>query len=337
MFESIQPNLSDVLKDARSGKLQLPDFQRGWVWEENGIQSLIASIARSFPVGAMLTLKTGGGLNFKPRPIEGVPNEASQRMPEELILDGQQRTTSLYQAVMRREAVDTKTAKGKKHRVFFYFNIEKCLDDPMPEDAVEIIDESRTVTENFGRDVVMDLSTSKGEFQNMRFPVHLVFSANDWFNGWMEYWKYDQDKIKLFQQFQNKIIKAFEGYKVPIIRLERETSRDAVCLVFEKVNTGGKKLDAFELLTAMYAAVEKVDLRKDWYGDKGHVDGGRASRLAEFDVPKGSSGQTICGPFHLLIPLNCGDWLRQAERAGRSCRRYLAIMARCSPFPLTRI
>ncbi len=287
MFEAIQPSLSDLLKDARDGKLQLPDFQRGWVWEEDGIQSLIVSIARSFPVGAMLTLKTGGGVKLKPRPIEGAPVEAERREPEELLLDGQQRTTSLYQAVMRAEPVDTKTAKGKKHRVFFYFNIDKCLQDPMPEEAVEIIDDTRLVTKNFGRDVVMDLSTPRGEFEHMRFPVHLVFAPNEWFNGWMEHWQFDQAKIRLFQQFQNKVIKAFEGYKVPLIRLERETSREAVCLVFEKVNTGGKKLDAFELLTAMFAAVGKVNLRNDWYGEKGAADTGRASRLAQFDVLKG--------------------------------------------------
>jgi hypothetical protein len=38
-------------------------------------------------------------------------------------------------------------------------------------------------------------------------------------------------------------------------------------VVFEKVNTGGKPLDAFELVTAMYAA-EGHELRKDWYGDR---------------------------------------------------------------------
>ena len=43
---------------------------------------------------------------------------------------------------------------------------------------------------------------------------------------------------------------------MPIIRLGRENSREAICLVFEKVNVGGKKLDAFELVTAIYAADE---------------------------------------------------------------------------------
>ena len=41
---------------------------------------------------------------------------------------------------------------------------------------------------------------------------------------------------------------------MPVIALVRDTTKEAVCVVFEKVNTGGKPLDAFELVTAMYAA-----------------------------------------------------------------------------------
>jgi hypothetical protein len=58
----------------------------------------------------------------------------------------------------------------------------------------------------------------------------------------------------------------FKYYQVPVIALDRSTTKEAVCVVFEKVNTGGKALDAFELVTAMYAA-EGHELRKDWFGD----------------------------------------------------------------------
>ena len=58
------------------------------------------------------------------------------------------------------------------------------------------------------------------------------------------------------------------------------TSREAVCVVFEKVNTGGKALDAFELVTAMYAA-EGHELRKDWYGDVPTKTKGRHQRFSE--------------------------------------------------------
>jgi hypothetical protein len=66
---------------------------------------------------------------------------------------------------------------------------------------------------------------------------------------------------------------------VPVIALGGNTSHEAVCLVFEKVNTGGKALDAFELLTAMYAA-QGHKLRDDWLGTPGKP--GMQSRLATF-------------------------------------------------------
>ena len=59
------------------------------------------------------------------------------------------------------------------------------------------------------------------------------------------------------------VVRNFDQYQVPVIKLGKDTSRAAVCLVFEKVNTGGKPLDAFELVTAMYAA-EEFHLRDDW-------------------------------------------------------------------------
>lgn len=77
-----------------------------------------------------------------------------------------------------------------------------------------------------------------------------------------------------------------------MITLGRATSKEAVCVVFEKVNTGGKPLDAFELVTAMYAA-SGHELRKDWYGDDGTK--GRHRRLSETLRPAGSETGIIAG------------------------------------------
>lgn len=74
----------------------MPDFQRSWVWDEDRIKSLIASISRAFPVGALMALETGGPVNFKPRPVEGAPEAAKAAQPRSLLLDGQQRMTSMY-------------------------------------------------------------------------------------------------------------------------------------------------------------------------------------------------------------------------------------------------
>src|ERR1700704_3187009 len=93
--------LTELLRDCHKGNLQLPDFQRSWVWDEDRIKSLIASISRAFPVGALMTLDTGGPVNFKPRVVEGAPAESKHVVPQSLLLDGQQRMTSLYQVTLR--------------------------------------------------------------------------------------------------------------------------------------------------------------------------------------------------------------------------------------------
>jgi uncharacterized protein with ParB-like and HNH nuclease domain len=77
-FQTNPFDLNKLLQDCHRGVLQLPDFQRSWVWDEERIKSLIASISRAFPVGALMSLDTGGPVNFKPRPVEGAPADRSR-------------------------------------------------------------------------------------------------------------------------------------------------------------------------------------------------------------------------------------------------------------------
>ncbi len=113
-FQTNPYDLYKLLDDCHRGVIQLPDFQRSWVWDEERIKSLIASISRAFPVGALMTLDTGGEVNFKPRPVEGAPTETKNALPHSLLLDGQQRMTSLYQVTLRGKVVETVTPKNKK-------------------------------------------------------------------------------------------------------------------------------------------------------------------------------------------------------------------------------
>src|SRR5688572_32397827 len=100
-FDSTKIGLDDILREIESGKIQLPDFQRGWVWDDEHIRSLVASVGSAFPIGAVMMLETGGTTNFQPRPVEGVSFPAtSTPTPQRLILDGQQRLTSLFQVTL---------------------------------------------------------------------------------------------------------------------------------------------------------------------------------------------------------------------------------------------
>ena len=49
--------ITSLMAVVHSGKIQLPDFQRGWVWDDNRIKSLIASITNGYPVGATMFLE----------------------------------------------------------------------------------------------------------------------------------------------------------------------------------------------------------------------------------------------------------------------------------------
>jgi uncharacterized protein with ParB-like and HNH nuclease domain len=95
MFDTIPEGLKDILRNVDKGKLQLPDFQREYVWGDDDVRSLLASIAKAFPVGALLMLETGSEVRFKPRLLAGVPDKLIE--PDELLLDGQQRITYLLQ------------------------------------------------------------------------------------------------------------------------------------------------------------------------------------------------------------------------------------------------
>jgi hypothetical protein len=265
-FDSTKKPLDDLLKRARDGQIQLPDFQRGWVWDDEGLRSLLASISRSFPVGAVMTLQTGGEVRFKPRTIEGAPEASKQIAPESLLLDGQQRITSLYQTTMRQAVVDTINTKKQKIKRFYYIDMAKALDDSADRfDAIVGLQESKIETRNFGKEIVRDLSSQEAEYEQCMFPTNRIFDWNDWQTGFVAHWGYAGEKTQFWFRFLNEVLAAFHQYQMPVIELGRRTSREAVCLVFEKVNTGGKKLDAFELLTAIYAGEEEgFHLRDEW-------------------------------------------------------------------------
>ena len=81
--------------------------------------------------------------------------------------------------------------------------------------------------------------------------------------GFQEHWAYDREKTRFWNTFNRSIVKRFEQYQVPVIELGKDTPKEAVCQVFEKVNTGGVTLTVFELLTATFAA-DDFQLRPDW-------------------------------------------------------------------------
>lgn len=263
-FDSKKTSLYEILRSIHEGKIQLPDFQRGWVWDDNRIKGILASVAKSFPIGAVMLLENGNeSIRFKTKAIEGAP-EVNGKKPELLILDGQQRLTSLYQAIISNKIVKTRNAKGYEIKRWYYIDMQKALDPGTDlEEAIFSINENKIVTENIGRDIVLDLTSREKEFENLMYPVSLVDEYDTWFPAFFEFWEYDKEKIKFWNEFHRTIILGFNNYSLPVIQMTKENPKEAVCQVFEKVNTGGVSLSVFELLTASFAS-EEFDLKEDW-------------------------------------------------------------------------
>ncbi len=265
-FDSTKTRLEELLRDIVAGEIQLPDFQRGWVWDDEHIRSLLTSIARAFPVGAVMLLETGGDPKFKIRPIEGLdPATVKPEQAEKLILDGQQRLTSLTQVLMLDRPVKTRDEKKRKLKRFYYIDIELALQGPVHyEDAIISVLEDKTLRKNFGKDIKLDLRTPEDEYENFYFPCNQIFNSDDWEEGLNAY---DTAKFSLYMKFRKTVLSEFRNYDVPVIELKKDNKKEAVCIVFEKVNTGGVPLSVFELITATYAA-DGINLRDEWYGNK---------------------------------------------------------------------
>ncbi len=265
-FKTNPISLKDLMRDCHEGKLRLPDFQRGWVWDQDRIIELVASVSEAFPVGALMTLDAAGDVKFATDSIEGAP--PSVKPLEAYLLDGQQRLTSLYQATYSEHPVRTKTQRKKPAEVYFYFDIRRALDrSALRRDAIIVMPKDKVERPDFGKKIVRDLSSEDKEYEELCFPINRMFEAQKWIQGALTWVLQDvgarADHMRLINDFSQKVVNSFTDYHLPVITLGKETTRAAVCLVFEKINTGGKPLDAFELVTAMYAS-EDFKLRKDW-------------------------------------------------------------------------
>lgn len=258
--------ITELMASIHSGNTQLPDFQRGWVWEDDRIKELIASITCNFPIGAAMFLEYGNdNVRFKYRVIEGAPE--NNTIPTELILDGQQRMTSIYSALYNTAPVKTKTDKGKDIKRYYYINIAKALDPTCDRsDAIFSVPENKIVTSDFGRKIEIDLSNRTKEFENKVFPLNIILNSPEeqkWQNDYYKFYNYAPEIIEEFSKFNTSIIIQTMQYKIPIITFGKETPKEAVCQVFENVNTGGVSLTVFELVTAVFA-MDDFELRKDW-------------------------------------------------------------------------
>lgn len=258
LYEDTNPrSLPELLGELHNGATVLPDFQRDYVWDPSAVDELIVSIVSSYPAGSILRVRSAGD-DFAWRPFDGATPPAGGKSTF-MVLDGQQRLTSLYQAFY-----------GLGDYAFF-LDVGKLLNDEPIEDALHHSRRDRRPAKSL-------LPQDKSEAESKRalaaqasaltIPLGAIRASQDAFNTWcvsvtgllkgQEY-----PTLEQLLAIGTKWIKPIQEYKFPVVTLSQETTADAVCTIFETLNRTGIKLSPFELLTARYFA-KNVKLRDLW-------------------------------------------------------------------------
>jgi hypothetical protein len=243
-FEPGLPTVRFLLQLIENREMALPDFQRSFVWEPNGTRELIVSIIRGFPAGNLLFLR-GGSAVFLPRAVEEAP-PLDGHAPQLLVLDGQQRLSSLFQALY---------GVGN-HR--FFVDVMTLMEGGDVETAVKV----------FSVRQARQWATIEGQAGALMFPLARFERFSDWRDEVIDLRDdLEEEPRKSLRSYLNRVetlvIDPIRTYNFPTTTLSESTPTEAVCTIFETLNRTGIKLSVFELITARAFAYGER-LRERW-------------------------------------------------------------------------
>ncbi len=246
IFQTNPWKLEYLLQLIDNGAIVLPEFQRDFVWYPKNSWELLLSLSRSFPAGSLLFLRYSKNV-FACRLFDCVEKSKGENMPAQLVLDGQQRLTSLYHIFM---------GKGE-HR--FWIDI-KALREGQPFEGALNYDRA----ERFTRRV----KSIEEQFKKEILPLSVLFGESirldRWISDFIDYRKSNGEDFKdEIWDIRDKYLKPMLEYEFPVVELTENTDLEAVCLIFETLNTAGIRLTVFELLTARYWPLN-INLRQLW-------------------------------------------------------------------------
>lgn len=181
-------NLLTLIKSARTGKIVLPQFQRNFVWSRDDITALLVSILEGHFIGSFLLLRTDRDETpFAMRAIQGVDLYDDQLRPDWMILDGQQRLTSLHYAF----AAPDISLRGTKYPYCFFLDLNKILKNEFDE----AIWSERT-------DRCDEYLEQDYQFQNLVIPFTIIEDWNTWLNAY-ERWLINEDQERYMNEYFN--------------------------------------------------------------------------------------------------------------------------------------
>ena len=113
LYRDTNYSLTHLIEEIRHGEIALPDIQRPFVWSSAKVRDLFDSMYRGYPIGTLLFWETG--TDTSTRQVGGGEHE---RVAKQLIVDGQQRLTSLF-AVLTGQRVLTKSFENRQIQIAF--------------------------------------------------------------------------------------------------------------------------------------------------------------------------------------------------------------------------
>jgi hypothetical protein len=253
--------LLDLIGAARQGKIALPQFQRNFVWSRDDIIDLLLSIMQGHFIGSFLMLASDTDhLPFAARALQGIEIPDSQLRPNALILDGQQRLTSLNYAF----TAPNIPLRWTTHPYRFFLDLKKVAEGDL----------EKAITSYRWIDCGNMLDRTK-QFETLIIPLTELENWNAWQNAY-EVWLLERDKEYFVGTYFSQIRPAWTelmqqrlpGFQVPTITIPKIEQDDSsalaeVCAIFEKINSTGVKLSVYDLLTARLYK-DKIDLHHLW-------------------------------------------------------------------------
>lgn len=243
--------IEDIFKDVDKGKYAIPNFQRYWKWKKNQIEELWESIFQSYYVGSLLHWETKEQ-KLGTTSVIGAPEHGNS---PELILDGQQRVTSIYYAI---KAPDEKLPNNRPH--VFFLNINALLGG---KESSEIIDSYPT--DKAKRKKLLD---RKIQFAKKIFPLRELQNKSQWLLGFYKYLQSDEkmqesEAEKYHNRLDSILSYVWGSYEIPVVKLPHTLSLENVATVFERINSKGTLLGIFDLLNARFI-VHDINLKDMW-------------------------------------------------------------------------
>lgn len=239
-----------LVEQAHEGKICLPNFQRDFVWARDEVADLMRSIVRGYFIGSLLLLRCDAeNPPFAPIFLRGSNPLMREPRPELLVLDGQQRLSSLIYALTAPDL----SLKDSSRRRWFFLDLDLLLDDP--DDDGIVFDRARRE--------LRGLDEREVQYEERVLPCtellkpHAFLTWRDGYDDWARNKGSDlHDQYRsVWRDKWTSAVTAFQTFEAPLVELPRVDDSDSesigrVCAIFEKLNSTGVDLSVYDLLTA---------------------------------------------------------------------------------------